>query len=487
MELPMNIPGVQIDRLTTDQCTTIHNASLEVLERTGVQLHFQEAVEMLRKAGARVSEGNRVRVPASLVEKALNTAPKQVQIFDRQGEPAMLLGGRNNYYGSGSDCLYIVDHRTNQRRRAVLQDVVEGARVGDALANVDFVMSMFLPSDVPPQISDVLQMEIMLNNTSKPIVFVTNEFQGCVDAVAMAEAVSGGAEALSARPFITCYINVTSGLVHNEEALQKLLFLSGKGLPAMYLPLVTAGMTGPATLPGSMAVLNAGALLGVVLSQLKREGAPVIVPGCGLTIIDMRTMVNPYCSPDGKGMTHAMGRYYGLPNFALGGGTESKLVDGQAAAEAALTLMSETLNGGNLIHDLGYLESGLSGSLAQLAICDEIVGWLRHYMAPVEVNEETLMLDLIDEKGPEGSFITHEHTLNHFREHWYPRLFERGNYSMWEKSGGKGLAERASEQVEKILAGGVKNPLPKEVAQALKAIALKAARQTERTINNNFA
>jgi trimethylamine---corrinoid protein Co-methyltransferase len=195
--------GVHIQRLSPDQCDTIHNASLEVLERTGVRLHLDEAVEMLRKAGAQVSEGNRARIPASLVEKALSTAPKQIPIFDRLGRPAMLLGGRKNYYGSGSDCLYIVDHRTNQRRRALLQDVVEGARVGDALPNVDFVMSMFLPSDVDPQISDVLQMEVMLNNTSKPIVFVTNEFAGCVDAVAMAEAVAGGEDALSSRVKIT--------------------------------------------------------------------------------------------------------------------------------------------------------------------------------------------------------------------------------------------------------------------------------------------
>jgi len=470
-------PGVYLQRLDSEQCDTVHNASLEILARIGVRLHLEEAVELLRKAGAQVSEGNRVRIPASLVEKALSSAPKQIQIYDRLGQPAMLLGGRRNYYGSGSDCLYIVDHRTNRRRRSVMQDVVDGARVGDALPNVDFVMSMFLPSDADPQISDVLQMEAMLTNTSKPIVFVTNEFHGCVDAVAMAEAAAGGAEALGAKPFIACYINVTSGLVHNEEALQKVLFLAEKGIPALYLPLVTAGMTEPVTLPGSMAMLNAGALVGVVLSQLKREGAPVVVPGCGLTIIDMRTMVNPYCSPDGKGMTHAMSRYYSLPNFALGGGAESKLVDGQAAAEAALTLMSETLNGGNLIHDLGYLESGLSGSLAQLAICDEIVGWLKHYLAPVEVNAEALILDLIDEKGPEGSFITHEHTLKHFREHWYPKLFERGNYGKWQKAGGKSLTERASEMVEKILAEEGKHPLPADVVQKTKNIVLHASRR----------
>ena len=359
-----------------------------------------------------------------------------------------------------------------------MQDTIEASRVCDALSNVDFVMSMFLPSDVDPEISDVYQMEIMLNNTSKPIIFVTNELKGCLDAVAMAEVVAGGSDALSAKPFVACYINVTSGLVHNEEALQKLLFLSEKGIPALYIPMVIAGMTGPVTLPGSMAMLNAGALVGVVLSQLKREGAPVIVPGCGLPIMDMRTMVIPYCSPDGKGMTHSMSHYYGLPNFGLGGVSESKLVDQQAAAEAALTLMCETLNGGNLIHDMGYLESGLSGSLAQLVICDEIVGWLKHFYAPVEVNKETLMLDRIDESGPEGNFITYDHTLNHYREHWYPKLFERGNFSMWEEAGGKSLGERATEFVENILASQKQSALPKGVADAVHNISQKVSKNS---------
>ena len=471
----MNAPAAGIERLSPEQASTLHDASLTILERTGVQLHLDEAVEMLRKAGAKISDDNLVHIPASLVEQALSTAPKEVPIYNRNGNPSMRLGGRNNYYGPGSDCLYIVDHRTQERRQPVLQDVVEASRVCDALPNVDFVMSMFVPSDVDPEISDIHQMEIMLNHTGKPIIFVTNEFKGCKDAVAMAEVVAGGSDALRAKPFVACYINVTSALVHNEEALQKILFLSEKGIPALYIPVVTAGMSGPVTLPGSMAMLNAGALVGVVLSQLKREGAPVLVPGCGLAIMDMRTMVTPYCSPDGKGMDMTISHYLGLPNFALGGVSESKLVDQQAAAEAALTLMSATLNGGNLIHDMGYLESGLTGSLAQLVICDEIVGWLKHFIAPIEVNQETLMLDLIDEKGPTGNFLTDDHTFTHFREHWYPQLFERGNFSQWEAGGGKSLGQRAEEFVEYILANQKQNALRKETIDAVNAIFQKAS------------
>jgi trimethylamine--corrinoid protein Co-methyltransferase len=317
-------------------------------------------------------------------------------------------------------------------------------------------------------------MEAMLHHTTKPIVFVTNDFANCVRNVEMAEIVAGGSDALEARPFCACYVNVTTPLRHNEEALQKLLFLAEKGLPVLYIPVIIAGMTGPVTMAGSMAALNAGVLAGLVLSQLKRPGAPFVVPGCGLTTLDMKTMVSPYCSPDAKGVPHAMGHYYGLPIFGLGGASESKLVDQQAAAEAALLLMLETLNGGNLIHDLGYLESGLCGSLAQLAICDEIVGWLKHFVRPLEINDETLALDLVHEKGPEGHFIECDHTLAHFREHWYPGLFERGDYGEWQAQGSKSLGERASERVSEILATHEPQPLPEEVACKIRGVVQRA-------------
>jgi len=469
-----NFGSAQYGRLSPEQCEKLHNASLAVLERTGVRLYHQEAIDLLKKADAFVSEGNRVRIPSGLVEKALSTAPKRVTLYDRHGQPALYLEGHRCYYGPGSDCLNIIDHRTGERRKPVVQDVVEGITVCDALPNVDFVMSMFLPSDVDAMVSDRYQMEAMLSYTTKPIVYVTNEFSGCVDAVEMAEAVVGGAEALRQRPLAACYINVTTGLRHNEEALQKLLFLADKGLPLLYIPVVIGGISAPITTAGSAVLINAGVLAGLVLSQLNREGAPFIAPGMGGSALDMRTMVSPYCAPDTAGVTHALAHYYNLPMFSLGGCSESKLVDQQAAAEAALTLMIETLNGGNLIHDLGYLESGLCGSLAQLVICDEIVGWLEHFMAPVEINDETLALDLIDEAGPDGQFLDSKHTLTHFQEHWYPGVFERGNYDQWQAAGGKSLGERAAERVEEILEEHKPEPLPEDVARKIKAIVRRA-------------
>ena len=466
--------GVQYARISSTQCQKIHNASLEILSRTGVRMYDQEALDLMKKAGASISDGNLVRIHAGLVEKAFSTVPKRVTLYDQNGEVAMFLEEGRCYYGPGSDCLHIVDHRTNQRRDPVLQDVIDGMRLCDALPNVDFVMSMFLPSDVDEMVSDRYQMEAILQNTTKPIVYVTNEFSGCVDAVSMAEAVAGGAEALRQRPFAACYINVTTGLQHNDDALQKLLFLAEKGLPALYIPVCIGGISGPMTGVGSVAVVNAGVLAGLVLSQLKREGAPFITSGMSGGALDMRTMVSPYCEPDSRGIPHALAHHYRLPMFGLGGCSDSKVVDQQAAAEAALTMMAETLGGANLIHDLGYLESGLSGSLAQMVICNELVGWIAANMAPVEVNEETLALDLIDQEGPDGQFLDSDHTMRHFRNRWYPDVIERGNYDQWMADGGLTLGERAAAKVEQILAEHQPQVLPDDVAKKIKDIIKKA-------------
>jgi trimethylamine--corrinoid protein Co-methyltransferase len=470
--------SVQFQRLSKAQCQKLYWGCLEILERTGIRLYHQEALDLLKQAGLPATDGNRVRIPAGMVEKALSTVPKRVTLYDRHGRRAMPVDGYRSFFGPGSDCLNIVDHRTGERRKPVLQDVIDGVTVADDLPHIDFVMSMFLPVDVPPPpVSDRCQMAAMLNHTTKPIVFVTTDFAGCVDAVEMAEAVAGGPDALRQKPTVACYINVSTGMRHNQEALQKLLYLAEKRLPAIYVPSTQGGVTAPVTPAGGVATVLAGALAGLVLSQLKQEGAPFIMPGWGANMLDMRTTVMPYADPDKRALAADFGHFLGLPMFGLAGCSDAKTVDQQAGIEAALTLVAEALAGGNIIHDLGYLESGLSASLAQLVICNEILGWLEHFLRSVEVSDETLALDLIDEVGPDGDFLASDHTRKHFRERWYPSLFERFNYDEWEARGASTLGQRAAERVTKILAEHCAEPLPKEVAKSLHAIVQRAEAQ----------
>ncbi|MBF0112447.1 MAG: trimethylamine methyltransferase family protein, partial [Desulfamplus sp.] len=159
-------------RMGQKECEQIHVGTLEILERTGIDVHHEEARQILKKGGANV-DGIRVRIPEYMVSRALMQAPKRMTLYDRDKKPAIRAWGYNTYYGGGSDCLNILDHRTGERRLPVLTDVIEAAKVMDSLPEIDFVMSLFLPKDVDQSIYDRYQMEVMLNYTTKPIVFVS--------------------------------------------------------------------------------------------------------------------------------------------------------------------------------------------------------------------------------------------------------------------------------------------------------------------------
>jgi trimethylamine--corrinoid protein Co-methyltransferase len=330
-------------------------------------------------------------------------------------------------------------------------------------------MSMVLPKDVDQAMADTYQIEALLANSIKPVLAVSYEVSGIRNAVDMAMAILGGPEALRQKPNLACYINLVSGSFHNRESLQKLLFLSGEGIPFFYIPASTPGATSPITVAGSVALDNAGVLLGLVISQLNREGAPYIFSGMEGSPLDMRTMVSTYAYPE-RGFFESLSHYYKAPMFALSGASESKLVDQQAAAEAALTLMADTFGGGHIIHDLGYLESGNTFSFAQLVICDQIVDWMKAFFREIEISKETLALDLIEKVGPRGSYLSTEHTLRHYREQWYPDLFERGSFDHWVRMGSRDLGARAAARVEKILQEHRPEPLPEGVRKQLRKI-----------------
>ncbi len=467
-----SMTSAHYSRLGPQECEKIHLASLEILQRTGVDVHDEKAREILVSGGAK-ADGLRVRLPEYMVTRALKTTPKSITLYNRNGKVAMRAGKYNTYYGGGSDCLNILDHRTGLRRRPLLTDVIEASTLMDALPEIDFVMSAFLPEDVDQKIYDRYQMEVMLNHTTKPIVFVTPDFEGCMKAVEMCELVAGSAEAFQARPFATCYINVTSGLIANAEALQKCMFLAEKGLPQLYIPLNAGGVNSPTTTAGCMASMNAGILLGIVLSQLVHPGAPVAVPGWNGGPYNLQTMVGNYVLADEQGVPTSMGKYYDLPVFGLGGSTDSKVMDQQCGFEATLSLMTALLHGANIVHDVGFMDAGLQGSLQLIAMCNDILGFLRAATAGVVVNDETLALDVIDELGPTGSYMGHDHTVRHFKEAYYSKLIDKNPFSVWQKRGSTSMEQRAAKMIDDILAKHQPQPLSKEIQKAIHAVVVR--------------
>ena len=461
--------SARYSRMGHQECDRIHIGTLEILERTGVDVHDENARQILVAGGAS-ADGIRIRIPEYMVNRALSLAPRRLTLYDRNKKPAIRAWGYNTYYGGGSDCLTVLDHRTGKRREPVREDVVAAAKVMDYLPEIDFVMSLFLPKDVDQRIYDRYQMEVMLNHTTKPIVFVSPDFEGCVAAVEMCEAVAGSPVAFQRYPFATCYINVTSGLVANEEALQKCIYLAEKGLPQLWIPLNAGGVNSPATTAGCMASMNAGILLGVVLSQLVREGAPIAVPGWNGGPYNLKTMVGNYVLADEQGVLTSMGKYYDLPVFGLGGATDAKVLDHQTGMECTISLMTALLHGANIVHDVGFMDSGLQGSLQLQVMANETIGFLRAATRGVVVDDETLALDTIDEVGPTGSFLQHPHTMRHYKEPFYSKLFDKGPYSLWEKNGRLTLEEKAAKVVDEILENHTVDSLPQDVQEKIKAI-----------------
>ncbi len=458
--------GIRFAKLTPEQCDMLHQAVLEILWDVGVELHHDAALALLERAGARV-EGTHVRVPAHLVEWALSVSPRTITLHDRGGEPVMPAGEDRVFFGCGSETPFILDHRTWERRHGTLEDVLEGARVIEALPGFDFLMSLFLPWDLDPSVAYLHQYKAMLQGCTKPMLLVTPNAADIPVMMAMQEAVVGGEAERRLRPRAMAYINVTNPLRQEREELEKLLYCAANGVPLAYIAPVLPGVMGPVTAPGSTVVSLAGELAGLLVAQLAKEGAAVAISGGITGVMDMKSMVTLYAAPEDRIISGEMARHYGVPHFGLGGSTDSKTIDGQAAAEAALTLITEAMVGSNIIHDVGYTESGSFNCLAQLVICDELISWVRALMRPLEITEVTLPLELIKQQGIGGDFIATEHTMQHFGDLWYPSLFDRRKHDKWVAVGGKDLTTRAAEKVEAILARPAAGALPEDVVRAL--------------------
>jgi len=284
--------------LSDSQLQNLHLAALETLRRTGIRFHHQEALDMLREAGAFISDGNLVKFPARLVEDAVASTPGRVVMCavastpgrvvmcDRDGQPAMFLEGSKVYFGTGSDCLNLIDPETGEQRGFTQVDLINAYRLCDALPNIHFVMSVGIPSDVDGPLIYDAQMALMLEHTTKPIVFVTNDKASCQRAIDMAAAVAGGYEALAEQQHILLYSEPSSPLQQSETAVDKLLLMAKCQLPVVHSPGPLMGGTAPITMASGLTMSLAEILSALVVHQLKRRGAPFVF-GAGLHHMDM--------------------------------------------------------------------------------------------------------------------------------------------------------------------------------------------------------
>jgi trimethylamine--corrinoid protein Co-methyltransferase len=467
----------QFSILSKSQIEDIHLGALEVLRKTGIRFHHQDALDMLKSAGAFILDDNLVKFPARMVEDAISSVPSRVIMCDRNGYPAVFLEGRKVNFGTGSDCLNLLDPETGEHRKFTQNDIINGYHLCDALSNIHFVMSIGLPADVDPKLTYDIQMALMLEHTTKPIVFVTNDKASCQRAIDMAAIVAGGHEALREQQHILLYSEPSSPLQQSETAVDKLLMMAEYELPVVHSPGPQMGGTAPITMASGLAMSLAEILSSLVLHQLKRPGAPFIF-GAGLHHMDMKASQICYASPEfqlTKAAIAELGRWYGMPTWGYAGCSDAKVMDEQAALEAMLSVLMAKLSGGNLIHDVGYMESGLTCSFEMIVLTDELVSMTDNLMKGIDTTPGSLMLDEIDQVGPGGHYLNTEKTLEHFRDFWYPDLLDRSIRSTWLRTGASTLGKRLNTKVKEIIKDHRPDPLDKAAKKQIQEVLSQAS------------
>ncbi|MBW2369988.1 MAG: trimethylamine methyltransferase family protein, partial [Deltaproteobacteria bacterium] len=377
--------SIQFKILSDHQIWEIRQASFEILEKTGVKLTHPEAVSLVKAAGAFV-EGERVRLPRHIVEKALFTAPKGITIYDRDGVRALEVEGRKTYFGCSTGSPNTLDPLTGEVRGTRVEDIEQAAKICDALENIDWVMPMGSAMDIDPdKARDIFDFEAIVNNTTKPMVLLSYSQRALEAVYDMAAVVAGGMEKLRQRPFILSYPEPISPLVFPDEVIAKVLFVAGLGMPQIPGPTCQIGATSPVTIAGAVAQNIAEGLFTLVLTQLKTPGAPCFLSG-NVAGFDMATGGITVGAPEsslGISVQAEVAQSFGLPTWGLAGATDAKLLDAQAGAESAFSILSQALAGLNMIHDVGYLDGSMICSPDMLVMGNELIGMAKRFIRGV--------------------------------------------------------------------------------------------------------
>ena len=465
--------------LTEDQIREFHRAALRVNEKVGARVNYEEGVELLRRHGCTVTQENMVLIPNYLVEECLQSAPSSIEIYNRKGKEAMCLENRNIYFGLGTELMNSYDIYTGELRPSLLKDVANASRVADYCKHIDFVASYAMPHDVPANMAFLENVKTMFENTVKPIFCTAAGLEDLESIIEIAEAVVGGADALRSKPCLIHYSEPTPPLVHSYGAVRKLFYCADKGVPLMYAPADILGGSAPVSLAGGIVQALAEVQVGVVLHQLRRKGAPIIL-GWGVCPIDMRTFAFSYGAPEIRLTNSACAdifHWYGIPSWSTLG-TDAHVLDEQASMEQAFNTLVAALDGANLIHDLGYMGQGLVGHPAMLVMCDEMVSYVKRLMRGFDMTRELMAVEEIMKIGAEGNHLESEHTLRYFKQElWVAPLVNRDDIQVWKQKGRRTYGQKIIQKTIEILESHKPEELPSGTRDKIEAIAERAHRE----------
>jgi trimethylamine--corrinoid protein Co-methyltransferase len=460
----------RLDVLANEGVEKIRYAALEILELTGVAVRSEKGRRLLRDAGCAVDEKSAVvKFPPNLVEEMARKNDRAVVFYGRTRKHDARLDFEHVHVCSDGNGTEAMDFETRKRVPSRKSDVARSAFVADALKGHGINWPNVTSQDVPQGTRHIHDLQATLENTEKHITLATDTTAWEVqDVVELASAAVGGKEELRKRPIISSIHTSFTPLQIEGEGLDAGFVAADAGLPICFYVMPGPGSTGPATLAGSVALAVAEALAGNTLFQLNSPGTAFVF-SCGIAPMDMKTSTRAGGSPE-HGLTSAafsqMAHYFGFPSLVGGFVTTSKEPDEQAAYEKFSSAVTPILAGADMIAGIGLLEDCRTIWLEQLVIDSEMSRIIGRMAQGIEVNDDTLALDVIEKVGIGKDFLGQRHTMEHFRtEHFIPIVTDRSSYDTWKAKGSKTMLDRAGDEVRRIFKEHTVEPVRSEVAE----------------------
>lgn len=479
------LPWRQIDNpyrastvLSDDQIEAVCDTAFSILEEVGMDFLHDDALEILRQAGADVEQGSqRVRFDRGLIESALATVPESFTLHARNPERSLQIGGNRINFGSVASAPNSSD-LDKGRRPGNHEDFQNFLRLGQTFNVVHFFGGYPVePVDLHPTTRHLECIYDFLTLTDKVYHAYSLGRTRILDALEMTRIGYGlSEEELAAAPRIFSIINTSSPLRLDGPMIEGLMELSRRNQVVVVTPFTLSGAMSPATIAGALAQQHAEAMAGLAFTQMVRPGAPAVYGGF-TSNVDMKSGAPAFGTPEYTRAAFAGGqlaRHIKVP-YRSSNANAANCVDAQAAYESQMSLWGATMGHANMImHGAGWLEGGLCASFEKMLIDIEMLQMMAETMMPLDVSQEALGLDAVREVGPGGHFFGAAHTLKRYESAFYaPILSDWRNFETWQEAGELTATQRANRLYKEVLAAYEAPPLVAERREALDAFVAK--------------
>ena len=469
-------PKLQL--LSLEQINRVHQYSINILEKTGIQVESKTALDIFKKSNAVKIENDVVQIQGELINSAIKSVPSSIEIYNRTGDIAFNIGkkqGDETYFGIGVTNTYFQDIASRRIEPFTRQHMQHCTKLGDLLSNYDMVSTLGIPADVSTHQLDLYSTLDMYANTSKPLVLLISDSKKINKVFELLSFLHGD---ISTKPFFIPYLNPITPLKLNKSTTDKMIASINHQLPVMYSNYCMSGGTAPVTEAGSLALLNAELLAGLVFSQLIKEGSAMIL-GSLPAAFNMKTM-GSYYTPSSYLLNLAcaeMMGFYEIPHCGTSGSSNGWGADLLASGDLWQNHLSSCIGKVGCVPFVGGNFDSMAFSPCNIVLSDHIIGETRKFANGFTLNDQTINIDEIDHVGHGGYYLTSEQTLDSLSElHTTDTIWPSLNLDSWKAQG--------MPQAEKFLIDYTNDLYTK--AKKISREGIDIVKRGEEYINNNF-